>query len=228
MFVFIRIVAPRYLNRGVFIMSEFEFSRDVTPARAIEAVRSEGACAIRKFLLPEALAAAAADLARARMSTDDTTEEGQVHRRHDLVRYDFSVRHHFPINLHHDSSEAPVSVYDTAHEVAGFVRQGDPSWQPNEVMGHRYNTGDYINKHRDYASALGYVAVLTLEGSQEFYFQRDSEQMARVRMEPGTLTLLRGAALTGRGKRRPYHGVERAKGQRLALSLRHMRSMAWD
>ncbi len=209
-------------------MNTFEFEGRVEAIDAVVAVQSEGACAIHDFISPAELERAAYELSFAAMVTDDETSESQVQRHHDLVQYDFSVRHAYPMNLRHGASAAPQSVYDTARTVATFIRDGDPTWQPNEIMGHRYNRGDYIAKHRDYASALGYVAVLTLQGAQEFYFQRDNESMAKITMEPGTLTILRGEQTTGGTKRRPFHGVERAKEKRLAISLRHMRDMTWD
>lgn len=71
----------------------------------------------------------------------------------------------------------------------------------------------------------GAVAVLTLEGSQDFFFERDNGEVTRVDMQPGTLTIMRGYQ-PNTEKPRPYHWVAPALDRRLAISLRQMR-MDW-
>ncbi len=211
-------------SRRSNIMSEtfssIEFTNKVTPAEAMEAVASEGAVAIHNFIPLNHLQRAARVLQYETMEMDDNAEGSKVDRHHELVQFGFSADHPWPI-ASGTKQFAPEPLFHAARKVSDFVTSAS-NWKPNEIMGHRYNPGDFIDKHRDYASALGYVAVLTLEGSQQFFFERDNEDVSRVEMEPGTLTIMRGYE-PGAEKPRPYHWVAPALERRLAISLRQMR-----
>jgi alkylated DNA repair dioxygenase AlkB len=123
-----------------------------------------------------------------------------------------------------DGSETPDSLIDLAGGIKQFVNRGEMVWTPNEIITHRYNNTDFIGRHRDYTEAYGLVAVLTLDGSQEFYVELDeSTEPTKITMEPGTLTMLRG--FTGDPEQRPYHWVDKPVSQRLAMSIRDMRQV---
>lgn len=207
-------------------LTSLEFDAAVSPVKAMEVVALEGAVAIHNFLPPMHLWRAARVLEREPWQTDSNNRDGEVHRRHDLIQYGFSADHPWPVATA-GTPYAPEPIFTTARRISDFVSKApNVNWKPNEIMGHRYNPGDFIDKHRDYARALGFVAVLTLEGSQEFFFERDAAgEEARIEMNPGTLTIMRGFQ-AGEAKPRPLHWVGPAPDRRLAISLRQMR-MDW-
>lgn len=207
-------------------LSSIEFNTRIPTDDALEIIANEGALAIHNFLPANELSQAGQSLLGESMIIDETTTE-KVHRRHGLVQYGYSQNRPWPQQVGRMTSP-PEAVFRAVRAIDEYVTNtGKSRWFPNEIMGHRYDPGDFIAKHRDFASALGYVAVLTLEGSQEFHIQRDSGEMASIMLEPGTLTLMRGYQ-PGSDKQRPYHSVFPAKQRRLALSLRHMRPLTWD
>lgn len=206
-------------------LSTIEFTTTPTPDEAFEAVANEGAIAIHNFLPENHLLRAARVLSGEHMRTD-TDPNAKVQRRHDLIQYSYEHGKPWAPQVA-GLATPPEPILGAARKIDQYIDGAEQArWRPNEIMGHKYNRGDFIARHRDYASALGYVAVLTLEGSQEFYFQRDNGDIANVTMEPGTLTVMRGF-VPGSEKQRPYHWVEPAQGRRLAISLRQMR-MDWD
>ncbi len=192
----------------------------------MEAVDREGAIAIHNFLPVNELGRASIVLAAAQMNTD-SSPHAKVQRRHDLVRYAYT--HNQPWSPQLAGMEIPPEpVFTIARQIDDYVASASGSrWRPNEIMGHRYNFGDYIARHRDESvTAQQKVTVLTTRGDQEFYFQRDNGEIANITMRPGTLTIMRGAEPDS-GKPRPYHWVEPARAQRLAIGLRQVR-VGWD
>ena len=203
--------------------SGIEFNKQTTTAAEVmDAVANEGAVAVHDFLPLNHLQRASRVLAGADWWTDSNQESGEVHREHDLVRFGFSSDHPWPV-ASANAGYAPEPIFTAAQKISEYVGDApDVPWHANEIIGHRYNTGDYIDKHRDYVRALGFVAVLTLEGAQDFFFERDNGDVARVDMQPGTLTIMRGYQ-PNTEKPRPYHWVAPALERRLAISLRQMR-----
>ncbi len=202
-------------------LSPIEFTSTVSANEAMAAVEAEGAIAIHNFLPTGLLSDLARELRSEEMYTDFANGENDIHRRQDLSRYGFAHGQNWltPVPL---MQSPPKYIHDSAQYVANFVNSADGiDWKPNEIMGHRYKTGDNLNGHRDYERAIGYVAVVTAEGMQNFYIDRDSGERAEIYMQPGTVTIMRGYRGEG-GKERPFHSVEPAKQRRLAISLRQM------
>lgn len=207
-------------------LSSIEFNNTVTPAEALRTVADEGAVAIHNFITPYHLQRAARVLSLADWENDNNPNNERVDRDHDLVKYGFEASQYWPVATA-DKGFAPEPVYQIARKISDFVAKApDTRWNANEIMGIRYKPEGFIEKHRDYAWALGYVAVLTVSGSQGFYFERDTGDEARVDMLPGTLTIMRGFQ-EGADKPRPYHWVEPATEERLAVSLREV-TRPWD
>lgn len=201
------------------------YPSSLRPEEVMDAVRHEGACAVENFLPEYHLRRAAQVLAYEDMIIDRTPEDSPVERRHGLSRYSYS--HEYPWPPAVAGVRMPQEpVWTAARAIDRFVNDGKSDWRPNEIIGHRYDVGDFIGKHRDYASALGYVAVLTVHGTQEFSFERDDGEVETIEMRPGTLTIMRGYDDT-QPKPRPYHWVSPATERRLAISLRQMRQ-TWD
>ena len=189
---------------------EFEKS-EVTPRLAMEAVKLRGACAIHNFAKVEELQEAA-ELLRSQRMIIDKDLTGRVPRLQRMGA--FAV----------GDENTPAALSELTAGVSGYVNRGDFTWTPNEIITHRYEANDFIGKHRDYTEAYGLVAVLTLDGLQDFFVILDGDEEAtKVTMKPGTLTMLRG--FTGDPEKRPYHWVGRPAAQRTALSIRDMRNV---
>lgn len=192
-------------------ISSVEFDKNVSPRTAIEAVQARGACAIHSFTTIENLQRAAAFVRTQPMILDESST-ARVPRRQHMNAYAF------------DGESTPNALTDLAVAVKSFVNKGELAWTPNEIIAHRYQDNDFIGRHRDYSEAYGLVAVLTLDGMQDFYVELDDEpEPTKVTMQPGTLTMLRG--FTCDLEKRPYHWVDRPASQRLALSIRDMREV---
>lgn len=203
-------------------LSSFEFTKTDTTADIMRTVANEGAVAVHGLMSEGALHRVATVLERAPFVTDDNPHNEKVNRRHDLVKYGFDADLPWPIHAPH-AELAPAPVFWAARDIARYVSSdAESSWTPNEIIGHRYEAGHFIDKHRDYRGALGFVAVLTVLGTQQFHFVRDNGEEAEVTMNPGTLTIMRGFQPDTLAPR-PKHWVEPAKERRLALSLRQMR-----
>jgi alkylated DNA repair dioxygenase AlkB len=203
-------------------LTSVEFEEKVSPRVAMEAVIQRGACAIHNFATVEQLQPAAELLRSQRMILDEDMT-ARVQRRQHMNEFTIGAE------------ETPDVLASLAGEVWAYVNRGDFAWEPNEIIAHRYDTDDFIGRHRDYTEALGLIAVLTLDGMQDFYVELDGdEKPTKVTMRPGTLTMLRG--FNGNPETRPYHWVGRPAAQRTALSIRHMRhvwtpkpdEVAWD
>jgi|GEM_PF-2502511 len=189
-----------------------EFDRadqDVSPRTAMQAVIHRGACAIHNFVSYERLQPAA-ELLRSQQMTLDEDLEARVQRRQHMSEFTVSA------------PETPEALASLTGEVWAYVSRGDFVWAPNEIIAHRYEATDFIGRHRDYSEAVGLIAVLTLDGEQDFYVELDGDKEAtKIAMRPGTLTMLRG--FNGNLEARPYHWVGRPSSQRTALSIRDMR-----
>ena len=208
------------------LSSPVEFDHRISAEEAMEAVDREGAIAIHNFLPANELGRASIVLANAPMITDNSPN-ATVARRQDLIRYAYT--HNQPWSPQLAGMEIPPEpIFAIARQIDEYVgSDSNSNWRPNEIMGHRYNYGDYINRHKDETDkALKRVTLLTTKGHQEFYFQRDNGEIANITMLPGTLTIMRGAE-PGSDKQRPYHWVAPAQVQRLAVSLRQIR-VGWD
>ena len=202
-----------------------EFESRVDPRIAIEAVRERGACAIHNFIAVENLQHAAISLRRESMRLDEDMRSN-VKRRQAMSTY--ALRSDpLALPLAQLEKDAPQEIAAIAAEIAGYVaKDGTIPWRPNEVIGHQYSSNHFIDRHRDYTTAHGIVAVLTLDGLQDFYVELDDDEKAtKMTMQPGTLTMLRG--YNGDAEARPYHWVDRPASSRLALSIREMHEH-WD
>lgn len=207
-------------------LSPVEFVTRIPAHEALGVVANEGAVAIHNFMPEASLRRASNVLTYAPMHIDESMSE-KVHRRQHMTKYAYT--HNQPWSPQFAGIEIPPEpIFSAAREIDEYMASAEGSiWRPNEIIGHRYERGDYIDKHRDFSRhAMGYIAVLTVGGSQNFYFERDNGEVASVAMEPGTLTLMRGYQ-PGSQKERPYHWVETAKSRRLAVSLRQVR-LDWD
>jgi len=212
-------------------LTTFEFThttsnleeRNALSEEVMAAVATEGAAAVHNFLPIYHLQRAARSLYNEPWQTDESHEHGAVERHHDLIEYGFLADYPWP-TASAGRDYAPEPVFNASRRITEFVASAPSAepWSPTEIMAHRYKPEDFIARHRDYARALGYVAVLTLEGSQVFSFERDSGEVASVDMQPGTLTIMRGYQ-PSTAKPRPYHWVEAATEDRFAISLREMR-----
>lgn len=192
-------------------VAHVEFEKSVSPKTAMEAVLARGACAIHSFVSTEQLKSAAERLRTEPMMLDENLA-ARVQRRQRMSAYAIGA------------GETPNELETLAQTVTNFVNKGDFAWKPNEIIAHRYESSDFIGRHRDYTEAYGLVAVLTLDGMQDFYVELDDEkEPLKVTMEPGTLTMLRG--FTGDPEKRPYHWVDRPVSSRTALSIRDMRNV---
>jgi len=208
------------------LLTSVEFNNTVTSVEAMRAVANEGAIAIHNFIPAQHLQRAVRVLSLADWENDNNPHNEKVDRDHDLVKYGFAADQYWPV-ASGAMGYAPEPVYHIARKISDFVSAApEANWNANEIMGIRYQPEGFIEKHRDYAWALGYVAVLTVSGSQGFYFERDNGDETRVDMSPGTLTIMRGYQ-AGAEKPRPYHWVEPATEERLAVSLREV-AKPWD
>ena len=192
-------------------ITSVEFDSTVPSRVAMEAVLKSGACAIRNFVTVEQLQPAAELLRSQRMLLDENMAH-HVQRRQHMSEFQIGA------------DDTPAVLASLAAKVKKYVNEGDFQWSPNEIIAHRYESSDFIGRHRDYTEAYGLVAVLTLDGMQDFYVELDGEEEAtKVTMQPGTLTMLRG--FTGDPEKRPFHWVGRPAAQRTALSIREMRKV---
>lgn len=192
-------------------LAPVEFEQTVSPRIAMEAVLARGACAIHNFATIGMLQSAAEQLRSEPMILDENMS-ARVRRRQRMSTYALGA------------PETPDTLATLALGIKDYVNRGDFAWTPNEIIAHRYESDDFIEKHRDYSEAYGVVAVLTLDGIQDFYVELDGDDEAtKVTMQPGTLTMLRG--FTGDPEKRPYHWVNRPMSQRTALSIRDMRDV---
>lgn len=193
-------------------ISTVEFDRasqEVSPRTAMQAVIHRGACAIHNFATYERLQPAAELLRSQRMILDEDLE-ARVQRRQHMSEFTIGA------------DDTPEVLASLVGEVWAYVNRGDFVWEPNEIIAHRYDADDFIGRHRDYTEAYGLIAVLTLDGMQDFYVELDGDTEAtKVTMRPGTLTMLRG--FNGNPEMRPYHWVGRPSSPRTALSIRNMR-----
>jgi len=198
-----------------------EFHQPVTSNEALEAVEAQGAVAIHNFLPNDLRLEALRELRQEAMYTDYLDESNGVRRNQNLSCFGFA---------HNKSwlTEMPVMnrpskyVHDSAQIIADFINEADGvHWQPNEIIGHEYKTGQFLDAHRDYKRAIGFVAVATLDGMQNFNVELDSGETKQIYMKPGTVTIMRGYQGEA-GKQRPLHSVEPARCRRLAFSLRQM------
>jgi len=190
-------------------LTSIEFEHKISPRVAMEAIRTRGACAIHNFVTTEQLQAAAELLRSERMILDENLSS-RVQRRQRMSAFAIGA------------DDTPDALTALTTRVTDYVHDGNFAWQPNEIIAHRYESTDFIGRHRDYTEACGLVAVLTLDGMQDFYVELDGDQTAtKVTMKPGTLTMMRG--FTGNPEERPYHWVARPASQRTALSIRDMR-----
>lgn len=188
-----------------------EFDQKVSPRVALEAVVGRGACAVHNFASPHELQAAAEIVRSEKMMLDENLSANVKRRQHMGA---FAM----------DASNVPYGIATLATQVKQYVTQNGFQWTPNEIITHRYEKNDFIGRHRDYKEAYGLVAVLTLDGAQDFYVELDgNEEPSKIALRPGTLTMLRG--FTGDPNKRPYHWVEEATAERTALSIRDMRSV---
>ena len=202
-------------------LSSFEFNQTVSANDAIEAVEAQGAIAIHNFLPVELREEAFKELGGERMYTDFTPEYAKVERNQNLSRYGFVYRKEWPVS-NPNMQTPPQYVHAIATYISDFVNSSDTAtWNPNEIMGHEYQTGQSIEGHVDYKRAIGFVAVATLSGIQQFNVVLDNGETGHVFMRPGTITLMRGYQGEA-AKDRPYHSVEKATSRRLAISLREM------
>ena len=201
------------------------YSSSLQPSEVMRTVRQEGACAVENFVPEHHLRRAARVLAYEEMIVDRAPDGSSVERHHGLSRYSYSHEQPWTPSIA-GIQLPPEPIWTAARAIDQFVNDGMSDWQPNEIIGHRYEVGDFIGKHRDYASALGYVAVLTVDGMQEFSFERDDGEIKTIPMHPGTLTIMRGYDTT-HPQPRPYHWVSPATERRLAISLRQMRQ-TWE
>ena len=206
-------------------LSTVEFETRVNPKDAMTAVRERGACAIHNFVPVDMLQAAASELRGESMRLDEDMRS-HVRRRQEMSTFALRADPLAP-PLGSKERDAPPAIAELAAEVARYVAtDGTIDWRPNEVIGHRYSSNHFIEKHRDYTTAHGVIAVLTLDGLQDFYVELDDEERAaKMTMQPGTLTMLRG--FNGDPEDRPYHWVGRPASTRLALSIREMHEH-WD
>lgn len=202
-------------------LTPVEFNQPVSAQEAIEAVEAQGAIAIHNFLPNDLRLEALRELRQEAMYTDYVDGSEGIGRNQNLSRFGFA---------HNQSwlAETPAMnrpskhVHDSAQFIADFVNEYESAnWRPNEIIGHEYRTGQFLDAHRDYKRAIGFVAVATLEGMQHFNVQLDSGETKQIYMEPGTVTIMRGYQGEN-GKVRPLHSVEPAKSRRLAFSLRQM------
>jgi len=211
-------------------LSPIEFDQTISAHDAMGAVEAEGAIAIHNFLPEDLRQEALRELRQETMYTDFTPDGAKVERHQNLSQYGFAYGRHWQTQIPNMESP-PKSIHGIAQHIADFVNSADnATWNPNEIMGHEYQTGQFIQGHRDYKSALGFVAVATLDGIQQFNVETDGGETAQVFMRPGTITLMRGYQGEA-GKERPYHWVEPATSRRLAISLRHManlKHLGWE
>ena len=204
--------------------TQLEFNGRVPIDPLLEIIQQQGAVALHNFL-------SAADLSRMSRSIQalpfSSTERT-------------SGPTHHPAALHyryaHDNAEAfyedetivapPQPLFHAAQQIDRYIGEATQSrWKPNELIAHQIEVGEYKPKHLDQATALGYIALLTAAGSQEFYFQRNNGNVFNVTMNPGTLIIFRG--FTAHGQHRPYHWTAPAKTPRFALSLLQSKMNRW-
>jgi alkylated DNA repair dioxygenase AlkB len=207
-------------------LSTIEFESRVDPEIAMAMVRECGAVAIHNFVPVDMLHEAATELRIDSMKLDEDLRSS-VRRRQEMSVYALRADPLAP-PLDPTEKDAPPAMAALAAEVTRYVRQDEQTdWRPNEVIGHRYSSNHFIERHRDYTTAHGLVAVLTLDGLQDFYVELDGQKRAeKVTMRPGTLTMIRGY-INNDPESRPYHWVGRPASGRLALSIREMHEH-WD
>ncbi len=209
----------------------FEFdqshpSTSISAADAMRIVEEEGAVAIHNFVPHALVHEVARELREAAMFTDYTPDGAAIERNQDLSRYGFAHGKSWLTPIE-DLQRPPKYMHDAAQHIANFVNSGIARyddeevrfWSPNEIIGHNYNIGQFIDPHHDSLRAVGVVAVETFFGSQPFNARLDSGGIATVQTRPRTLTLLRGYQGPN-GRPRPEHWVDRAVEQRLAMSVR--------
>lgn len=202
-------------------LSPIEFSPSVSAKEAMEAVEAEGAIAIHDFLPNDLRLEALREMRQEAMYTEYVVENTNVKRHQNLSRFGFAHGKSWLTRI--PTLNAPSKyVHDSAQYIADFVNSAEgPEWRPNEIIGHEYRTGQFLDAHRDYKRAIGFVAVATLDGMQDFNIELDSGETANIFLKPGTVTIMRGYQGEA-GRERPLHSVEPAKSRRLAFSLRQM------
>jgi len=175
-------------------MSAIEFDYPVAANHCMQAVRDNGAAAIRDFLQPGLLADVLLAINSQQLTSTDNLD-AQIPERYASKHFVFphecqpAIRQYGEFLLHWlGSSGQPVE------------------WAPNDVLIQRYGPEDFIVRHRDYKRSIGLVAVTTLYGEAPFYVELDGrhDKETCVNTRPGTLVLMRGPGLTY-ADGRPYH-----------------------
>ncbi len=209
-------------------LSSIEFGRSTTTSPEVLSTISEhGACIVHDFLAPEVITRAARDLSSPTVNyvTDAGTPNAKVERHHALAYFTYHRPNGSPTLPGIPS--APTGVNAAAHAIDNYLEDGTQhSWRPNEIAGIRYEFGDHIGPHRDYSSAVGFVAVVTVAGRQNFIVESDDGETYEIPLRPGSLAVMRGYGHPS-GKLRPRHWAAPAQEKRLAVSLRQMR-LGWD
>lgn len=208
---------------------EFDQSHSRTAISATDAmgiVEAQGAVALHNFVPYSLVYEIERELREAVMITDYTPDGAKVERNQDLAHYGFSHNKSWLTTIE-GLDRPPKYMHDSAQHVANFVNSGIARyddediafWNPNEIIGHNYNVGQFIDPHRDSLRAIGFVAVETVFGSQVFNVRLDGGEVATIQTKPRTLTLLRGYQGKN-GRPRPEHWVDKATEQRIAISIR--------
>jgi alkylated DNA repair dioxygenase AlkB len=198
-------------------VTRMEFEGRVPIDPLIEVIQHEGAVALHNFLSSSELTRTARVLNS--LPFEPTTHpQRNARQRYEPLHYHYA--HERPEEFYEDETVVapPQALFTAAQHIDRYVGAAQYNrWAPNELIANRFEVGDSKAKHLDHATALGYIALLTAEGSQEFYFQRNNGNTFHFLMQPGTLVLFRG--FSPNGQRRPYHWTAPAQVPRLSLTL---------
>jgi len=93
----------------------------------------------------------------------------------------------------------------------------------NDVVCQQYRSGDLgITPHRDHIAYTGLILLVILSGGGSYYVCADRSGHGKrvIDTRPGDAVLMPGPGYAGR-RDRPFHAVERIRGTRYSVGLRH-------
>ncbi len=187
-------------------ITEQTFTNDITSEQVLHALRSEGAIWLKGFVSPDDQAA--------------IVEEVLSHELTEVDRTNHRIREQFK-DVDWKFEETPPLSKILGQRIVQLVQPAVRAWEVNHVRAQLYSPGEVgIEWHYDYKRDLRVVAVASFLGPALFQAKLDSGQVDW-QLQPGDLTLMRGALLNGNIDDRPHHRVEAPlSGQRLSIAYR--------
>lgn len=194
------------------MITEIQYTPDVTAEECMQVVREEGAALVHGFISNE--------------------EQGEIF--HEVLARDLRPvdRSSHPVAEQFCDTgwkfrQSPPHVFALGRRICTLVRPDLSQWFINDVRAQLYQPGEAgIAWHKDYSRDLRLVAVASFKESALFDIELDSGPVTWELLS-GDLVLMRGALLNGRIDDRPRHRIAPPQsGKRLSIAFRQVASEA--